>query len=832
MKVRPLAAIVKFAEVISLKTDEDGFQDLRPSFDKAMCFCILANMVVLSIDHYDPESGTPVKLNQALDKVNLGFTLIFLTEMAIKILAMGIRRYVSSAMNLLDAFSAITGLMEKSMTSLRAIRFVRLLRLAKHLKSMQQIVAVLSKAYNSILYITCLLLLFIFIFTMAGMQLFSGKLIQEDGTVPRNNFDSFHWGLVSVFQVLQGENWPSLMHTGIRSVGWGVAVPFYVLWVAIGQLVILNLFLAVVMAYFDELKDMGNGKSPSPFRLAFERVCEEQKISSRGSERSITFALFGELFKEFTSSTCGSSNARFGVHKEAVRAHFTQWSRRVDAFKSVDMCAYPQGDSILPQSNLNRAAFDDVMLMLKGAGLDVDETVVQTAFHELKCGTSVDMAGFEALLGLLLANDNESLSAVALSPSVRDRFERLSLDGSKTLTIESIVRLLEEMGIQAEPELTTLVPESHEERAPVTGNVLLCIPAGSCLHLYCSQLVQWKCFDRFVLLLICLSSVALAVDHPTIDPGTADMLWILDFTFTSLFSLEVILKVVTYGLLCRQQAYLRSAWNVLDFVVVVASIVNLAASALDIASLRSFRLLRTLRPLRMVSRNQGMKIICNALVLSLQAILNVGVVPRHEYHDRNPELTENLTFEDLGRLNYYYAEQVLIFVWFMFALIGVQLFKGKLYHCSDASFPAGASRYGVLAMEANTSGINTIWATEPCTLKYGRKWERDELNFDSLPRALLSLYVFATGEGWPDAMFSAADAIAIDVQPARDASPLSAYFYVLYVAVTSFFFVELFVGAVFQRFRTCYGLLGYVVCTVGMPLWPVMLTSALTLHKL
>jgi hypothetical protein len=135
-------------------------------------------------------------------------------------------------------------------------------------------------------------------------------------------------------------------------------------------------------------------------------------------------------------------------------------------------------------------------------------------------------------------------------------------------------------------------------------------------------------------------------------------------------------------------------------------------------------------------------------------------------------------------------------------------------------------------MEANTSGINTIWATEPCTLKYGRKWERDELNFDSLPRALLSLYVFATGEGWPDAMFSAADAIAIDVQPARDASPLSAYFYVLYVAVTSFFFVELFVGAVFQRFRTCYGLLGYVVCTVGMPLWPVMLTSALTLHKL
>ena len=306
-----------------------------------------------------------------------------------------------------------------------------------------------------------------------------------------------------------------------------------------------------------------------------------------------------------------------------------------------------------------------------------------------------------------------------------------------------------------------------EQQPPMTGNMLCCIPVGSCLHKASSDLVRWPWFDRAILMLIALSSITLAMDNPSLSQDAVDLLWLTDVIFTALFTAEVIAKLVCYGLLMHEGAYLRNAWNVLDFVVVVASITNLAASALEIGWLKTFRMLRALRPLRMVSRNEGMKIMCNALLLSLKTIANVAVV--------------------LG------------FVWFMFALMGVQMFKGKMYQCSDPLFPAGVSRYGVVNETLTTANV-TSWAVEPCTAEFGRSWERHHVNFDNLLRALLSLYIFATGEAWPDIMFAASDIVGVDIQPERDHSPLAAYFFVVYMALTSFFFVELFVGAIFQRF--------------------------------
>lgn len=294
----PCGALVAFAQKVVLQVDERGLLVPNAKFDHFMCLCIMLNMLALAFDHYDSETGNPEDLLAVIDKINLVFTVVFLAEMTLKISALGVRRYFSEAMNVVDAFSVITGLMEKSMTSLRAIRFLRLIRLAKFLKSMQQVIAVLAKAWKSICYITGLLLLFIFIFTMAGMQLFGGKLTNPDGSIPRNNFDSFHWSIVSVFQVLQGENWPVMLYTSINSVGWASAVPFFVAWVVIGQYVVLNLFLAVVMAYFDELSSMGDATKSSPFRKLFEQVPPD-------SSASISFGEFEEVSTLSLPTTAG-----------------------------------------------------------------------------------------------------------------------------------------------------------------------------------------------------------------------------------------------------------------------------------------------------------------------------------------------------------------------------------------------------------------------------------------------------------------------------------------------------------------------------------------------
>lgn len=453
------------------------------------------------------------------------------------------------------------------------------------------------------------------------------------------------------------------------------------------------------------------------------------------------------------------------VHKEAVAAHFAGWARQSE-----------DGDELTEDEVKDwLAQLRDVRIILNGMDLEVDAQTVQRCFLEEDAdddSEGLDVAGFERLLQAVLVSD----PAPRCGPGCWHRFETMSDDGSGRLVCDQVIALLAEMGLRAEADPESLVPTDLEQQPPMTGRMLCCIHVGSCVHTACSDLVQWPWFDRVILILIGLSSITLAMDNPSLSQDAVDFLWLTDVIFTSLFTAEVAVKLVCYGLLMHEGAYLRNTWNILDFVVVVASITNLAASALEIGWLKTFRMLRALRPLRMVSRNEGMKIMCNALLLSLRTIANVAVV--------------------LG------------FVWFMFALMGVQMFKGKMYQCSDPLFPAGVSRYGVanetLTTTQRQSGAptanETSWIVEPCTAEFGRSWERHDVNFDNLLTALLSLYIFATGEAWPDIMFAASDIVGVDIQPERDASPLAAYFFVIYMALTSFFFVELFVGAIFQRF--------------------------------
>lgn len=83
-----------------------------------------------------------------------------------------------------------------------------------------------------------------------------------------------------------------------------------------------------------------------------------------------------------------------------------------------------------------------------------------------------------------------------------------------------------------------------------------------------------------------------------------------DFCFVIIFTCEAVTKIIVYGLLLQPGAYLKSPWNILDFMTVVVGIVLLSVSDADgqLTSLKSLRTLRALRPIRMASRAPGMKV--------------------------------------------------------------------------------------------------------------------------------------------------------------------------------------------------------------------------------
>jgi hypothetical protein len=156
----------------------------NPMFGNAMTFCVLLNTIAMGMERYGIDEDTSRKL----DSAGIIFTWIFIGEMASKIIAVGITKYLSDKMNWLDGGVVSLSIMELVMTAVtggggnlsafrtvrvfRTFRVLRVARLLRALKSMQVILAVITRSASSFVYITILMFVFIFIYTLLGMEVF------------------------------------------------------------------------------------------------------------------------------------------------------------------------------------------------------------------------------------------------------------------------------------------------------------------------------------------------------------------------------------------------------------------------------------------------------------------------------------------------------------------------------------------------------------------------------------------------------------------------------------------------------------------------------------
>ena len=122
-----------------------------------------------------------------------------------------------------------------------------------------------------------LMLIFIFTYTLLGLEMFSYKVKFKDALLsepfhedddlegqevfyPRTNFNNFINGFTTVFIVLIGENWNTVMYDHIRTLGWTSKIFFFTLFVQ-GNLVLLNLFLAILLKNFEDDIDSGEDEN-------------------------------------------------------------------------------------------------------------------------------------------------------------------------------------------------------------------------------------------------------------------------------------------------------------------------------------------------------------------------------------------------------------------------------------------------------------------------------------------------------------------------------------------------------------------------------------------
>jgi membrane-anchored protein YejM (alkaline phosphatase superfamily) len=104
----------------------------------------------------------------------------------------------------------------------------------------------------------------------------------------------------------------------------------------------------------------------------------------------------------------------------------------------------------------------------------------------------------------------------------------------------------------------------------------------------------------------------LVVDNPLlIDPEGDDKVILMkfDLVMTILFTLELVTKVIVFGFAVNgENSYMRNNWNLMDFVIVAFSLISIIFSDVDLEIFKLLRMLRVLRPLRMISRNPGLRI--------------------------------------------------------------------------------------------------------------------------------------------------------------------------------------------------------------------------------
>ncbi|GAB9471559.1 hypothetical protein Gpo141_00008765 [Globisporangium polare] len=288
---------------------------------------------------------------------------------------------------------------------------------------------------------------------------------------------------------------------------------------------------------------------------------------------------------------------------------------------------------------------------------------------------------------------------------------------------------------------------------------------------FCHQIIRSSYFDHMILVIIFVGSILLAVDNPLNDPSSTQSiaLGIMDNVFTAIFLIEMLLKVIDLGFLLNgPQSYLRDPWNVLDVTILSFSGATLFSSSKTLRSLRSFRTLRALRPLRFISRVPGMKRVVNALLSSIPSIMNVFLVCS------------------------------LIFL--IFGIIGVNLFKGRLYYCDMSSF----SDEQVQRLEAtygfSSLSFKKLFSKANC-LEEGGVWMLKNRNYNNVLKSAMTLFEISTTEGWVGIMYEGVDATEIDYHPVENYNRSYAIFFIAFIIIGCFFTLNLFVGAVIDNFN-------------------------------
>ncbi|XP_069929149.1 sodium channel protein type 5 subunit alpha isoform X2 [Oryctolagus cuniculus] len=763
------------------------FVVMDPFADLTITTCIVLNTLFMALEHYNMTT----EFEEMLQVGNLVFTGIFTAEMTFKIIALDPYYYFQQGWNIFDSIIVILSLMELGLSRmgnlsvLRSFRLLRVFKLAKSWPTLNTLIKIIGNSVGALGNLTLVLAIIVFIFAVVGMQLFGKNYseqrhrISDAGLLPRWHMMDFFHAFLIIFRILCGE-WIETMWDCMEVSGQSLCLLVFLLVMVIGNLVVLNLFLALLLSSFsaDNLTAPDEDGEMNNLQLALARIQRGLRFVRR-TARDCCRGLLRRPPKPTALATCGPL-------PPCVAAPSSP----------------PPPEAEKPPPAHKETRFEEGRRPGEGAPGDPEPMCVPIAVAE--SDTEDPEEGEDDSLGSEEDSskpESQPVSGDPEGPPEPRAWSRVS----ETASSEAEASASRADGWQRRPAEAGAAgcPETHEdsysegstadmtntadlmEQIPDLGEDVRdpedcftegCVRRCPCcavdvtqgpgkvwwrLRKTCYRIVEHSWFESFIIFMILLSSGALAFEDIYLEERKAikALLEYADKMFTYVFVLEMVLKWVAYGF----KKYFTSAWCWLDFLIVAVSLVSLVANTLgfsEMGPIKSLRTLRALRPLRALSRFEGMRVVVNALVGAIPSIMNVLLV-------------------------------CLIF-WLIFSIMGVNLFAGKFGRCINQTEGDVPLNHTVVNNKSECESFNVTGELY---------WTKVKVNFDNVGAGYLALLQVATFKGWMDIMYAAVDSRGYEEQPQWENNLYMYIYFVIFIIFGSFFTLNLFIGVIIDNFN-------------------------------
>jgi len=462
---------------------------------------IIINCITMSMNYH----GATVEFRQMLGHFEVIFFCIFLGEMQLKFMGMGgLKYYFAEPFNQFDFVLVTTSVPSVISTlagttpfiNLSMLRVMKMLRLLKLLSKTRQLILVVAKAAKPMGNLLLFIVFVLSLFAIFGMQMFAGRICDVKlasmeemcpaESTPRTNMDDFAKALFALFQVMTGEDWNALMYNIMRD-NPIAGIFFMCVFYILANYILMEMFSAVILENF--------------------------QLDTHEKQ-----ALQLELLGVKRAKQKAAQELAAGVDK--AMAALKEEERKANEAKD--------------QQERERKIREQNEAKASGTLVENEAPSVKTPAEielEKKKAADRDAALKQQMQEEMLANQK----AVAMSDEL-DGYDEVQVGNSNKMILDAVA---EGKKVKTKKDVVVEV---------VVEVTCFCFSKDNDFREFCYNTETNPHFDTAMFLVICFSSVVLALDSPYIQPPIIrDLVAIADPTILGIFTLEFLIRIISRG---------------------------------------------------------------------------------------------------------------------------------------------------------------------------------------------------------------------------------------------------------------------------------------------